>query len=191
VGVIVQRALAAVLMVLLAGEPLLVDNGVAEREGLAAGAVVVLALGALALVRPHGPLGALFAGALIAEYATALSFGDVPVDPLAPLDGVALLAVLELLDALPARPGRLGLAPVRVDPALRGLRLRRGLIQGATGLVAGALALAATSASSAGNASGLRIVGMAAVALAVAVPVLVARRVVGTLQGRMVGDDER
>ena len=124
--------------------------------------------------------------AIVGEYALALSLGDVAVDQVAPLMGLALLGTIELLDAL---PGRTRGGPVKVDRALRQARLARWLVAGAAALTAGALALAATSASTAGEDAFLRSVGMAAAAVAIGVPVIVARRLVGSARSRMFGDD--
>ncbi len=180
------RLAAGLLMALLAMEPLLIVDTGEKRNGVALVAILPIVLGAIALVWPRGPFGLLFCVAIVGEYALALSLADVEVDQIAPLMGLALLGTIELLDAL---PGRTRAGPVKVDRALRQARLARWLVAGAAALAAGALALAATSASTAGEDAFLRSVGMAAAAVAIGVPVIVARRLVGSRRSRLFGDD--
>jgi hypothetical protein len=179
------RLAAGLLMALLATEPLLVVETGNQRNAVALVAILPVVLGGIALIWPRSPFGVLFGVAVIAEYALALSLADVEVDQVAPLMGLALLGTMELLDAL---PGRTRGGPVKVERALRQARLARWLVAGAAALAAGALALAATSASTAGEDAFLRSVGMAAAALAIAVPVIVARRLVGSRRSRLFGD---
>jgi hypothetical protein len=184
----VLRLAAGLLMALLATEPLLVVDSGDQRNAVALVAILPVVLAGIALVWPRSPFGLLFGVAVTCEYALALSLADVQVDQVAPLFGLALLGTIELLDALPV--GSRGRA-VKVDRALRQARLARWLVAGAAALAAGALALAATSASTAGEDAFLRSLGMAAAALAIAIPVLVARRVVGSRRSRLFAEDER
>jgi hypothetical protein len=180
------RLAAGLLMALLVTEPLLLIDTANQRNAVALIAILPIVLGSIALVWPHSPFGVLFGLAVTCEYALALSLADVEVDQVAPLMGLALLGTMELLDAL---PGRTRGGPVKVDRSLRQARLARWMVAGAAALAAGALALAATSASTAGEDAVLRSVGMGAAALAIAVPVIVARRVVGSRRSRLFGDE--
>jgi hypothetical protein len=173
-------------MALLATEPLLIVHSVNQRNAVALLAILPIVLGSVALIWPRSPFGLLFGVAVVAEYALALSLADVEVDQVAPLMGLALLGTIELLDAL---PGRTRGGPVKIDRSLRQARLARWLVAGAASLAAGALALAATSASTAGEDALVRSVGMAAAAFAIAIPVIVARRLVGSRRARLFGDE--
>jgi hypothetical protein len=176
------RIAAGVLMALLAAEPLLLESGRNQRSAVALAAILPVVLGGVALAFPRSPFGLLFAAAFVAEYGLALSLADGEVDQLAPLLGLALLAIFELLEQVPlrSRAGRL-----KVEPALRQAQIMRWLVVGAAGLATGALALAATSASTAGDNAAWRTLGMGAGVLAIAVPVIAARRLVGSRRSRL------
>jgi hypothetical protein len=184
---IVLRVAAGAVFAILAAEPLLVAGDDNQRSAVALLAILPVVLAAVALVLPRSPFGMLAGVAFIGEYAVALSLGDVAVDQAAPLLGVGLLAGMELLDAIPPRRR----TPIRVDGQLRQARLVRWLLAGAAALTAGAIAIAATAASSAGDDAALRTLGMGAAALAIALPVIVARRMVGSRRTRLFGEDSR
>jgi hypothetical protein len=166
-------AAVAIALVLLA-RPLVMLHGRPLQAGLGF-AVAAAALLPPAFVWPASAAPATAGAMLVAEYAFALlaRSGGGP-DLLAPLMGVLLLALLELLDVDSDRR--------RSRKVERAVRLQQALWllgEVAAGLVAGGFLLYLAARGGPADTSITRAMAFTAVALALAIPVLIARRVVG------------
>lgn len=168
-----RLAAAAIALVLLV-RPLLLLHGRPLQAGLGF-AIAAAALLPLAFLWPASAAPATAGAMLVAEYAYALlARSDPGPDLLAPLMGVLLLALLELIEVGGERRRR-----TRVE---RGVRLQQAvwvLAEVAAGLVAGGLVLVIAAGRGPADTSLTRAAAFTAVAVALAVPVLIARRLVG------------
>jgi hypothetical protein len=168
------QALALLVAAALLVRPLLLLDGNALQAG-AAFAAAAAALLPAAFAWPGSAAPATAATLLLAEYAFALlARGGHGLDPLAPLVGVLLLVLLELLQLTADRRGG-----VQVERPVRVRQLAWLLGDVAAGLVAASLVLTLAASGGVEDTSVARAVAFTAVAAALAVPVLVARRVVG------------
>ncbi|HEU0129639.1 MAG TPA: hypothetical protein VFQ85_01445 [Mycobacteriales bacterium] len=161
------RVLAGLIAVaVLARDTAVAGGGAAITTGTYVCAFVVLA--ALTLWRDGFVTTS--ALALAAHYGLALIYGDVLADYGAPAVAALVVAYLDLADLATSLP-----RDHRVDRAFALARLRHlGLVL-ALGATASAAALAVASVRWP-SAGAVRLLGAAAVALAVAAPVLVLRR---------------
>jgi hypothetical protein len=165
-----MKDLARLLAALVAGGLLLRDDLIAAGSPAMRSATVVCGLAVLVgLTAWRDGFGTVSAVALVGHYASALAYGDVQVDFAAPAVGALIVLYLDLLDLAASLP-----RDRRVDRAFALARLRHAGLVVAVGTVAGAAAFAVAAVPWPSSET-FRAVGVAAVVLAVVMPVLALR----------------